>query len=83
MEIVSIEKKTFEEMKERFGCFSRHVKELCARYRPPGKMNWMDGADVCEKLGISKRTLQTYRGGRGGIRGIHEPGNNGGRVTWK
>lgn len=46
MEIVSIEKKTFEEMKERFGCFSRHVKELCARYRPPGKMNWMDGADV-------------------------------------
>ena len=61
MEIVSIEKKTFEEMKERFGCFSRHVKELCARYRPPGKMNWMDGADVCEKLEISKRTLQTYR----------------------
>ena len=62
MEIVSIEKKTFEEMKERFGCFSRHVKELCARYRPPGKMNWMDGADVCEKLGISKRTLQTVTG---------------------
>ena len=45
MEIVSIEKKTFEEMKERFGSFSQHV----------------DGADVCEKLGISKRTLQTYR----------------------
>ena len=43
MEIVSIEKKTFEEMKERFGCFSRHVKELCARYRPPGEMNWMGG----------------------------------------
>ena len=61
MEIVSIEKKTFEEMKERFGCFSKHVRELCARYRPPEKMNWMDGADVCEKLGISKRTLQTYR----------------------
>ena len=61
MEIVSIEKKTFEEMKERFGSFSQHVRELCARYRPPEKMNWMDGADVCEKLGISKRTLQTYR----------------------
>ena len=45
MEIVSIEKKTFEEMKERFGCFSQHVRELCARYRPPEKMNWMDGAD--------------------------------------
>ena len=61
MEIVSIERKTFEEMKERFDCFSQHVRELCARYRPPEKMNWMDGADVCEKLGISKRTLQTYR----------------------
>ena len=31
MEIVSIERKTFEEMKERFGCFSQHVRELCAR----------------------------------------------------
>ena len=61
MEIVSIERKTFEEMKERFGSFSQHVRELCARYRSPEKMNWMDGADVCEKLGISKRTLQTYR----------------------
>ena len=101
MEIVSIEKKTFEEMKERFGSFSQHVRELCARYRPPEKMNWMDGADVCEKLGISKRTLQTYRDrgllpysqinhkiyyrteGRGGVRGSHEPGNDGGRVRWK
>lgn len=99
MEIVSIERKTFEEMKERFGSFSQHVRELCARYRPPEKMNWMDGADVCEKLGISKRTLQTYRdrgrpqpdqpqdllpdGGRGGVRGSHEPGNDGGRVRWK
>ena len=101
MEIVSIERKTFEEMKERFGSFSQHVRELCARYRPPEKMNWMDGADVCEKLGISKRTLQTYRdrgaaavqpdqpqdllpdGGRGSVRGSHEPGNDGGRVRWK
>ena len=55
MEIVSIERKTFEEMKERFGSFSQHVRELCARYRPPEKMNWMDGADVCEKLGISHK----------------------------
>lgn len=48
-------------LQERFGSFSQHVREFCARYRPPEKMNWMDGADVCEKLGISKRTLQTYR----------------------
>lgn len=72
MEIVSIERKTFEEMKERFGSFSQHVRELCARYRPPEKMNWMDGADVCEKLGISKRTLQTYRDRAYTLLGLHK-----------
>ena len=63
MEIVTIEKKTFEEMKERFNRFSEHVEQLCSRYRPPEKMNWLDNADVCEKLNVSKRTLQTYRDG--------------------
>ena len=81
MEIVSIEKKTFEEMKERFGCFSQHVRELCARYRPPEKMNWMDGADVCEKLGISKRTLQTYRTARSTTR--FTTGQRTWRRSWK
>lgn len=61
MEIVTIEKKTFEEMKEKFNRFSEHLQELCSRYRPPEKMNWLDNADVCEKLNVSKRTLQTYR----------------------
>lgn len=61
MEIVTIEKKTFEEMKEKFNRFSEHLQELCSRYRPPEKMNWLDNADACEKLNVSKRTLQTYR----------------------
>ena len=63
MEIVTIEKKTFEEKKSRFNQFSEHVRQLCSRYRPPEKMNWLDNADVCEKLNVSKRTLQTYRDG--------------------
>ena len=63
MEIVTIEKKTFEEMKSRFNQFSEHLRQLCSRYRPPEKMNWLDNADVCEKLNVSKRTLQTYRDG--------------------
>lgn len=57
MEIVTIEKKTFEEMKSRFNQFSEHVRQLCSRYRPPEKMNWLDNADVCEKLNVSKRTV--------------------------
>ena len=60
---MTIEKKTFEEMKSRFNQFSEHVRQLCSRYRPPEKMNWLDNADVCEKLNVSKRTLQTYRDG--------------------
>ena len=63
MEIVTIEKKTFEEMKSRFNQFSEHVRQLCCRYRPPEKMNWLENAYVCEKLNVSKRTLQTYRDG--------------------
>ena len=58
---MTIEKKTFEEMKEKFNRFSEHLQQLCSRYRPPEKMNWLDNADVCEKLNVSKRTLQTYR----------------------
>ncbi|MDC2661268.1 helix-turn-helix domain-containing protein [Bacteroides ovatus] len=61
MEIVTIEKKTFEEMRKKLNQFSEHLQELCSRYRPPEKMNWLDNADVCEKLNVSKRTLQTYR----------------------
>ena len=60
---MTIEKKTFEEMKERFNKFSDHLQQLCSRYRPPEKMDWLDNADVCEKLNVSKRTLQTYRDG--------------------
>lgn len=60
---MTIEKKTFEEMRNRFNRFSEHIRNLCSRYRPPEKMNWLDNADVCEKLNVSKRTLQAYRDG--------------------
>lgn len=58
---MTIEKKTFEEMKSRFNQFNEHIQNLCSRYKPPERMNWLDNADVCEKLNVSKRTLQTYR----------------------
>ena len=61
MEIVSIEKKTFEMMLASFNVLSEKVAAL-RRKSDGGRLErWMDGADVCEKLGISKRTLQTYR----------------------
>lgn len=61
MEIVTIERQTFREMLRQFNAFAAHVEVLCSRYRPAEKMIWLDNADVCEKLGVSKRTLQTYR----------------------
>lgn len=61
MEIVTIEKQTFSEMQKEFAAFASHVERLCARYKPADRMIWLDNADVCEKLGVSKRTLQTYR----------------------
>ena len=41
MEIVSIEKKTFEEMKERFGCFA--AREGALRPLPPARKDELDG----------------------------------------
>jgi len=59
MDIVAIESKTFEQMKERFENFSRQVKSLCGDNRDRDK--WLDNDEVCELLQISRRTLQSYR----------------------
>ena len=59
MDIVAIESKTFEQMKERFKDFSRQVKDLCGDNQ--SKEKWFGNDDVCSLLQISKRTLQTYR----------------------
>ena len=59
MDIMAIESKTFEQMKERFKDFSRQVKNLCEDNQ--NKEKWLGNDDVCSLLQISKRTLQSYR----------------------
>ena len=59
MEIVIIEKKTFEQMKQSFENFSRKARELCGKER--GSEKWLGNAEVCKLMQISARTLQTYR----------------------
>lgn len=59
MDIVAIESKTFEKMKERFENFTRQVKILCGDNQD--KEKWLGNDDVCSLLQISKRTLQSYR----------------------
>jgi hypothetical protein len=59
MEVVIIEKKTYEQMMQRFEEFVRQVEKLCGDSRE--KENWLTGDDVHSLLQISMRTLQTYR----------------------
>ena len=61
MEIVSIEKKTFEMMVAAFGALSEKVAAL-RRKRDTGRMKrWLTCEEVCGQLRISPRTLQTLR----------------------
>lgn len=59
MEIIAIERQTFEQIKDRFILFSKQIKKLCTNEQPKDK--WLDNQDVCELLNISKRSLQYYR----------------------
>ena len=56
MEIVSIERKTFEELVAKFDRFV-----ICHRHGEKRMSEWMDNQDVCRMLNISPRTLQTLR----------------------
>jgi hypothetical protein len=59
MDIVAIESRAFEQMKERFEDFSRQIKHLCGDNQD--KEKWLGNDDICSLLQISLRTLQSYR----------------------
>ncbi len=61
MEIINIEKQTFDEMMSRFEAFTKKVKALCSKYKIKTMNDWLDNQEVCLLLNISPRTLQTYR----------------------
>ena len=59
MEIIAIEKRTFEQMLQSFESFVNQVRNLCGNNL--NNENWLDNEAVCKLLHISKRTLQSYR----------------------
>ena len=61
MEIVSIERKTFEAMVAKFDRFVHRMESICHRHGEKKMSEWMDNQDVCRMLNISPRTLQTLR----------------------
>lgn len=60
MEIIAIEKKTFEAVERAFERFIVRMDELCIGHTKQ-LSKWLDNGEVCRLLNISKRTLQTYR----------------------
>lgn len=61
MEIVCIDKKTFDELRERFCELEKKVTEVCRPVEDLGLKKWLDNQQVCEMLRISKKALQSYR----------------------
>ena len=61
MEVVVIDKATFERMLPGFENFAEKVERLCREHEDLGEKEWLDSNDVCRLLGISPRTLQTMR----------------------
>ena len=61
MEIVSIEKRAFEELVAKFDRFVSRMDAICHLHGEKKMSEWMDNQDVCRMLNISPRTLQTLR----------------------
>ena len=61
MEIICIDKRTFDELVVRLSMIEKKVTGLCSPAKDAGLKKWMDNQEVCEVLRISKRTLQVYR----------------------
>ena len=61
MEIISIEKKTFEELVSHLGQFVKRMDRINRQRGGRRMSDWMDNQDVCQVLKISPRTLQTLR----------------------
>lgn len=64
MEVVIIEKKTFEALLSDVAVLMEKVNTLARKCDDRRLSNWLDGEDVCRMLRISPRTLQTLRDNR-------------------
>ena len=64
MEIVIIEKETFEALLSGIATLTEKVNVLARKCDDRHLSKWLDGEDVCRMLRISPRTLQTLRDNR-------------------
>jgi hypothetical protein len=61
MEVISIERSTYEELLTSFNSFVAQMKAMASRGNDKKLGDWLDNQDVCQMLNISPRTLQTLR----------------------
>ena len=61
MEVITIERSTYEELLTSFNSFVTKMKAMASRGNDKGFGDWLDNQDVCQILNISPRTLQTLR----------------------
>ena len=61
MEVISIERGTYEELLTSFNSFVIQMKAMAGRGTDKRIGEWLDNQDVCQILNISPRTLQTLR----------------------
>jgi hypothetical protein len=61
MEVISIERSTYEELLTSFNRFVAQMRALADRGTDKRLGEWLDNQDVCQMLNISPRTLQTLR----------------------
>ena len=61
MEVISIERSTYEELLTSFNSFVSQMKAMAGGGTDKRLGEWLDNQDVCQILNISPRTLQTLR----------------------
>ena len=61
MEVISIERSTYEELLTSFNSFVEQMKKMASKGNDKKLGDWLDNQDVCQMLNISPRTLQTLR----------------------
>ncbi len=61
MEVISIERSTYEELLTSFNSFVSQMMAMGSRGNDKRLGEWLDNQEVCQILSISPRTLQTLR----------------------
>ncbi len=61
MEIISMDARVFNDLATRVGTIEETAERLHRNQADLRLKKWLDNQEGCQTLGITKRTLQTYR----------------------